>query len=120
MGDAFVYPVKTSPYFYSKPFQWTHALMWTLHPHLIILCVVGSVLAWIPLSAGLLPAKTTLTARYTALVLIYFTVIHMVGAPFPRYSVPLHPYLFGMAIYSLYVLFVFIRQYADRRYPLTK
>jgi hypothetical protein len=37
-------------------------------------------------------------ARFVSLVLLYFTAMHMVGAPFPRYSIPLRPFLYGMGL----------------------
>jgi hypothetical protein len=42
--------------------------------------------------------------RYISALLIYFTVLHMVGAPFPRYSVPLRPFQYAMALYALQVI----------------
>ena len=42
-----------------------------------------------------------LLARFISALLIYFTLLHMAGAPFPRYAVPLRPLLYAMAMFTL-------------------
>jgi hypothetical protein len=95
--DAFVYAVSGSPYFSIKTFQWTHLLMYTLHTGPVIFCLIGCILVWIPFFTSNLPLTTVLSARFVSIFLIYMTGIHMIGAPFPRYSVPLRPLLYGLA-----------------------
>jgi hypothetical protein len=41
----------------------------------------------------------------------------MIGAPFPRYSVPLRPFLYGMALYALYVIVTMKINNADSSKP---
>jgi len=106
-SDAFVYSVSTSPYFYNKIFQQTHFLMYIFHGGIVFLSMAGTLLAWIPLIKNHLPEKSIQTARFVSLLLIYFTFIHMLGAPFPRYSIPLRPFFYGMAVFFLYG-FIFV------------
>ena len=103
-GDAFVYPVSSSPYFHNKFFRIAHGLMHSLHYPLAALALFGCFLAWFPLTKIDLTRKSLLISRFCSLLLIYYTLIHMIGAPFPRYSIPLCPYLYGMALFTPYIL----------------
>lgn len=109
-GDAFVYPVSTSPYFHNTPFRITHGLMYALHYPLVVLALFGCLIAWFPLAKLGLTQGHLLMARFFSLLLIYYTLIHMAGAPFPRYSVPLRPFLYGMAMFVPYILFKSIQK----------
>jgi len=110
-GDVFVYPVTNSPYFHNTFFRVTHGLMYVLHYPLLALTIFGCFMAWFP-PAKLNPTQESLlTALFCSLLLIYYTLIHMLGAPFPRYSVPLRPFLYGMAMFALYV---FLNQVENR------
>jgi 4-amino-4-deoxy-L-arabinose transferase-like glycosyltransferase len=112
-GDIFPYPVKKSPYFNKKYFWQTHELMYNSHWHLVIFCFLGSFLVWFPLSVVGLPQDSIFVARFISLLLIYYTLMHMVGAPFPRYSIPLRPFLYGMAVFTPYLLVTAIRKFRE-------
>jgi hypothetical protein len=103
-GDVFVYPVRKSPYFETGYFKWSHQLMFTLHWPLLMLATFGCSMAWFPLSRVGLNDTAIFVVRFCALILIYYTLIHMIGVPFPRYSVPLRPILYGMALFTPYIL----------------
>jgi len=103
-GDAFVYPVSSSPYFHNTFFRITHRLMYALHYPFVVIALFGCLMAWSPLTRIGLSQESLLMARLCSLLLIYYTLIHMVGAPFPRYSVPLRPFLYGMALFTPYSL----------------
>jgi 4-amino-4-deoxy-L-arabinose transferase-like glycosyltransferase len=103
VGDVFVYSISQSPYFSVWYFQWTHLLMKILHGPLVILATMGSIAAWFPLSSLGLSKERVFTARFISLLLLYFTSLHMIGAPFPRYSVPLRPFIYGMALFLPYL-----------------
>ncbi len=115
-GDVFVYPVTNSPYFHNTFFRVTHGLMYSLHYPLLVLTLFGCFMAWFPQAKLNLTQVSLLTARFCSLLLIYYTLIHMIGAPFPRYSVPLRPFLYGMALFTPYIL---IRSIQKNRAPLT-
>jgi hypothetical protein len=97
--DIFVYRVSRSPYFNNWVFQWSWYVMRSLHNALIVLCAMGCVLAWLPNSFLRLSRQSLYMARFISLTLIYFTLLHIIGAPFPRYSIPLRPLLYGMAFF---------------------
>ena len=104
VGDAFVYPVSRSPYFHAPFFKWSHHLMHALHWPLVILALFGTLMVWLPLSRIGIEDGAVLTARTTSLLLIYYTALHVIGAPFPRYSIPLRPFLYGLAFFPPYLL----------------
>lgn len=103
-GDVFVYPVLKTPYAELPHFYGTHWLMRTLHVPLLLLALVGTVLVWLPQKVHGLSDAGAFAGRGLALVLWYFTLLHMVGAPFPRYSVPLRPLEYGVALLPLWRL----------------
>ena len=104
MGGAFIYPVVSSPYFREGPFQWTHFLMFIIHWPLVVLGGIASLLVWSPTLDNIQSQKSVFTIRFIALVLISYTLVHMIGAPIQRYSFPLRPYLYGMAIFLAFFL----------------
>jgi len=109
-GDAFIYPVSTSPYFKNSCFRWTRLLMVHLHWPIVLLAMFGCLTAWLPLAGIGLHETSIFTARFSSLLFLYFTLIHLVGAPFPRYSVPLRPLLYGLALFPLYFLSLALRK----------
>ena len=104
-GDAFIYPVSRSPYFQSAFFRWSHHLMHRLHWPLVILASFGCLMAWLPLQRIGMRPEPLFVVRVTSLLLIYYTALHMIGAPFPRYSIPLRPFLYGLALFMPWLLF---------------
>lgn len=107
-GDIYVYPVLESPYHRDQVFEMTRALSRHLHWVLVWLAVAATLLVWLPVCSNYLTRETLMVARFCALVLIYFTLLHVVGLPCPRYAVPLRPFLFGMALLSPYLLDKFL------------
>ena len=103
-GDCFVYPVAASPYFNNWFFYSTHQLMYFLHWPLVCLGLTAGILVWVPRFCEKLRQPAVFAARLTSLMLAYFTLLHMVGAPFPRYAVPLRPFLYGMTMLSMQVV----------------
>jgi len=119
MGDVFIYPVERSPYFTRPVFQWTHWLSRMLHAPLVILGLIGSIACWF-LSARLETRSAAFTVKLIAALIIYYQLIHMVGAPFPRYSVPLRPLIYVMAVYTVYVAAGLVRDELKRRKRISK
>lgn len=101
-GDIFVYAPLASPYFFSWPFQLTRSVM--LHAH-IVLMVLGSLATLLVLLRPQflkLSGVRAVSAGMVASLVVYFILLHMVGAPFPRYGIPLRPVMYGMAIMMLW------------------
>ncbi|MBF0120174.1 MAG: hypothetical protein HQK79_15170 [Desulfobacterales bacterium] len=104
MGDIFVYPVLKSPYFESLFFKLTHKFMYGTHFFLVISCFIGCFIIWfLPLKINV-PTNSIFILRFVSIFLLYFTLLHMIGAPFPRYSIPLRPYMYIMALFSLSII----------------
>lgn len=108
--DVFLYPVIRSPYFYSAPFMFTHALMYSLHWPLVILALAGCPLVWLPRARAWLGQEPLFLARLMSLLLLYNTVLLMVLAPFARYSIPFLPIMYGMALTAVYLAVRWLKQ----------
>jgi 4-amino-4-deoxy-L-arabinose transferase-like glycosyltransferase len=98
MGDVFVYPVLASPYFSQPVYTVTHRFMKLLHWPLVILALAAAVLAWLPGFGKSLSGPALFTVRLLSLLLLYFIALHIVVAPYPRYSIPLRPAIYGLAL----------------------
>ncbi len=110
MGDVFVYGVSKTPYANVWYFRLTHLLMLILHGPLVILAMVACLLVWFPSSTTDLSHEKMFIARSASLILLYSTFIHIIGAPFPRYSIPLRPIMYGMAVFLPFFLLSLIRK----------
>jgi len=101
MGDVFVYPVIRSPYWSQPLFRITHDFMQLVHWPLVSLSAVAAILAWVPRCMRMFGEMAVFTVRLLSLLLAYYVLVHMVGAPFPRYSVPLRPVIYALAVFAL-------------------
>jgi hypothetical protein len=109
--SIFIYPVRYSPYHDQSVFVISRGFMRALHWPLVVLMLLGSVLVWLPGVRQLATVQQVFLARAISLMLVYYTAIHVVGMPFPRYAVPLKPFLYGMAVVACSWLY---RRLADR------
>lgn len=103
-GGAFVYPVARSPYFSEALFRWSDLLMFVIHWPVSILGGLGSLTVWLPSADRTCSQRCLFITRFLSLVLVSYTVLHMVGAPIQRYSFPLRPYLYSMTVFLAYFL----------------
>lgn len=103
MGDVFIYPTIISPYRLLWPFKTSHWIAFWLHWPAVFLAALGCILAFVSKS-GQGDGRSAGMAQLVSVTLIYFTLLHMVGAPYPRYSIPLRPELFGMAVFAGWVV----------------
>jgi 4-amino-4-deoxy-L-arabinose transferase-like glycosyltransferase len=99
-GDIFIYPVLASPYLQSPVFAGIRALSYWLHWPVTLLALTAMlVAAWRPalLSAD---GERRQAMRLLAIVFAVIIVMHLVGAPYPRYGIPFRPlvYLLGIAM----------------------
>jgi hypothetical protein len=101
-GDVFIYPMLHTPFTSNLLLSILHEIMRFLHVPLVVIGMISSVSAWLPiakrrvLDQGRLWFWRTLSA-----VLLYFVAIHMVGAPFPRYNIPVLPVLYMQVMLTL-------------------
>ena len=102
-GDVFIYPVIKTPFSSNLPLFLSHEAMYWLHWPLVALGMLGSLLCWLPRAAGLLGAKAVWAFRVSGALLLYFVILHILAAPFPRYSIPILPILYLQAIGTLFL-----------------
>ncbi len=98
-GDIFAYKVFASPFLSNPVYIALAALMKQLHWPLVILALCITLLAWLPQFSRNLSDSQRFAVRLLSLLILYFIALHMVGAPFPRYSIPLRPAIYGLAVY---------------------
>ena len=99
-GDVFIYPVSRTPYVSKSYFRWTHQFMYYIQWVMVLLGGLGCLLVWTPAVQRQYPETSVCILRFVSALLLYFTALHMIGAPFPRYSVPLRPFLYSMAVFT--------------------
>ncbi|MGD9173974.1 MAG: glycosyltransferase family 39 protein [Desulfobacterales bacterium] len=108
-GDIYVYYVSQTPYSENMIFRWTHKIMKWLHGPLVVFSLLGSLVVWV-IPGSIAPGRNAIfIARFGAALLLYYTFLHMIGAPFPRYSVPLRPFQYGMALFCLHSIYRAVR-----------
>jgi len=98
IGDVNIYPVTASPYFSQPVYMLSHSFMKLLHWSLVILALTAAVLAWLPGFGKQLSGTALFTTRLLSLLILYFIALHIVAAPYPRYSIPLRPVIYGLAM----------------------
>lgn len=101
MGDSFIYPVNQTPYATRNLFQTTHRIMRQLHVPLVLLAAAGALLAWLPIGSKQTTEPRRQSARLASIVALYFTLFHMIGAPFPRYAIPVYPLVYVLAVLAV-------------------
>jgi hypothetical protein len=90
-ADAtFIYPVRNNPYFSKPSFYLSSYYMEQMRLH--------------PLSKDGL-----VFARAMSLLVLYFLAAHSVVAPYPRYSIPMRPVLYGMGLLPIMFAAHFIK-----------
>jgi hypothetical protein len=108
MGDVFIYPVIKNPYFDNVYFGYTHQLMQAIYPIIMSLFTLSLILVWLPRDKLKINVAPMFLGRCIALLCLYFVVVHSIGAPFPRYSIPMLPLIYGMAMFAMAIAVKFI------------
>jgi 4-amino-4-deoxy-L-arabinose transferase-like glycosyltransferase len=105
MGDVFIYPVFTSPYHSASGFfGWTHRLMKSIHGKITVFALLTAIFLWLPMAKKLITERGLIPARFASLLILYFILVHIIGTPLPRYSVPLRPFTYGLSILGIYLI----------------
>jgi len=110
-GDVFVYPTLASPYYDQAFFKATRQFMYWLHAVLVWLAFGGAALAWLPQLTRSMPAERLFMLRLISVAYIYFIFVHVIGAPFPRYSIPIRPLTYILALAPVALLPSWCRRY---------
>jgi 4-amino-4-deoxy-L-arabinose transferase-like glycosyltransferase len=102
VGDGFIFKPLASPYFSDRLFIVSQAISRALHIPLMVLAVMGC--------AYFLITGTSFTLQVSSLIVLYFIGFHMLGAPFPRYSLPIRPFCYGLALAMVFEVYSFARR----------
>jgi len=97
-GDIYIYPVLRTAYNEFWLFKASHSLMFNLHSYLVVLAGLGSALPWLPAKYRLPGVEYLFITRCLSALFLYFVLVHCVGAPFARYSIPMQPIVYGLAM----------------------
>ncbi len=97
----FVYPIGNSPYFDDPKFYLSSYYMEKIHGALVVLALIGTLTVWLPSRFQWADGSPLLFLRAISLLVLYFLFMHMIGAPYPRYSIPMRPVIYAMSLYSL-------------------
>ena len=101
MGVVFIYSILSTPYNEQALFKITHWIMSNLNYWFLVFAVFGSLVAWLPNKAGNMDAEKRFFIRCVSALFWYFIFIQCISAPFSRYSIPMQPIIYGMAMYLL-------------------
>ncbi|MDR2219672.1 MAG: glycosyltransferase family 39 protein [Methylobacillus sp.] len=99
-SDVYIYEALHSPYRTNSIFKLTHDVAAFLHPFMICLSLLGIYIAI---------KRKNIAASLFGVVLLYLVALHMIGSPFPRYSIPARPINYGLAFYALYQMALWLK-----------
>jgi 4-amino-4-deoxy-L-arabinose transferase-like glycosyltransferase len=103
-GDIYVFPVTASPFLSEPFFAGLRMFAYWMHWPLALLALGAMLMAaWRPRLLSPIAVQQT-TIRLLALGLGYVLVMHMLGAPYPRYSIPFRPLVYVLAMAALAAL----------------
>ena len=100
-GDVYLYPVRSSLYLTSDTANLTRLFMKNLHPLLLLLTLVGVFVCGRRVLTSSRKSAKFQTPVFLFIILVYYTGLYMVFAPFSRYSVPLRPELYLCSMWVL-------------------
>ncbi len=101
-GDIFIYPVIKTPYAYMPDMKATHQLHYLIHNSWVVVGLISSV--FIGIFSIKKKQRVHPVLLVTALFIVYAILIHIIAAPFPRYSIPYKMLLIPVSIYGFKIL----------------
>jgi len=110
-GEFYTYPELETPYYGNALFVLTASLMFGLHWPLVIAALLGSMLSWTRFAALAVADWRLRAMRWLSLVLLYAIAVHMIGAPFPRYSIPFRPLEYILAVFAVMVFVGWVKEH---------
>lgn len=100
-GDVYVYSVKTSLYLTSAGANLSRNIMKYLHPAILVLALVGVLLVFIKYRSRKNNYFFYDWSIFLFFVIIYYTSLYTIFAPWPRYSIPLRPELYLFVLWTI-------------------
>lgn len=96
--DVLIYPVIHSPWYESRGFVALRTAAMLAHWPLMLLGLAGALVAFLRPSWLRLGQPAQAAATVVAALVLYAIALHVVAAPFPRYSIPFRPLVFALAL----------------------
>lgn len=94
-GDIFIYPVATTPYHTERLAIASHVIMKSMHLWLFVFAILGTVISlfgW---------TSTPIATRIVVITTLYISSIYVVTQADSRYSVPLRPEMYLLAVFFI-------------------
>ncbi len=110
MGGSFIYSVLQSPYIDNSIFRISHSAAYGFHWPTAIFALVGLLLLFLPTVSKRMQASERQFIYCVGVFVIYFTALHIVGAPFPRYGIPVRPFITMLALFSIWQIYSSFRR----------
>jgi hypothetical protein len=102
-GDVYIYPVITSLYQTSHIANLTRVIMKYLHPVVLILSLTGIPVCYFEFRRSRNGDHPSNIPVFLFATCLYFTLLYTIFASWPRYSIPLRPELYIVALWTLEV-----------------
>ena len=113
-GDVYVYPVKTSLYFKSAAADVSRIIMKYLHPVFLLAAFAGILIVGWDTRRKKGSRSEQSTPWLLCIVVVYYTLLYTVFAPWPRYSVPLRPELYLFAVWAIQYIIKCLKEQKTR------
>lgn len=114
-GDIYVYPVKTSLYTQSRMADAARDFFRFMHPLIMIFFLGGLIYLFGKVfESGNTGIRQKFVFASLGWIPVYYTLLYMVFAPWPRYALPLRPLFFIIAVLALSRLFFFCKSRLER------
>lgn len=97
VGDIYQYPMASTPFANRMYFIIIHDVMKLIHVPITTIGLLACLWVMLPMRYTRIGGATVMLPRIVALLVFYFVVLHVIGAPYSRYSIPLRPLIYGMA-----------------------
>jgi 4-amino-4-deoxy-L-arabinose transferase-like glycosyltransferase len=101
-GGPFIFPVISSMYHRNKIAFASLQLSRAMHPFLLLAAGFSCIYILIKYISGKNISENIFVITLIASTLLYFTAVHTVLAPLPRYAVPVYPMLYLLAMFGIW------------------
>jgi hypothetical protein len=109
-GGIFSYPVLRSPWLGDPIFLAASTALGAVYIPLILCGLLGTWVAFVPRTRALFSRFQAEGIRFVALLHIFAIGVHLLGAPFARYSVPFRPITFTLAVFFVVWVIRYLRE----------